>query len=778
MIFIAMMCHMNLSFASQSNEESSLIKIRTGKHAGFIRIVLEGPEKIILQGKVEKRGNNVQIIFPEIPFSIEEKKLPLQYRVDRNKIELSSGRSGKMKVFTMKNPGRLIIDLYRKRNIAKPKKGKNKTESNNSTVNIAEKNKTGKAKVSIATVKSAVKDKSPSPLLKKQKNITTPLVNVGKETYSDKRKDDYGFITREYKKTWELLQSGSAYRVIKELNRIQPEKEETIAMHHFIYGMAYSAIEDYLSAIKHFRLTYIFTKDKSLKELAYLKRAEAYLQQKLYYEAKINYTVFLEEFPSSKYEQKAHNNLAKTLSQIGFYHEAAEHFKMAGESPEVLFSYANSLQRTKRLNDAKKAYARAILADKDYPAKSPETYFLIGENMRMTGDSENAKKHLISIEKGSFQFEARLSLGLIALEENDVDEAIENLQEASISSERKIKIRALYYLAEALSLKGKPKEAIKNLEIIRKKYLNSSLYKVTLLELARLYKRVGNMKVSISLLKELVYGKHPPEEAFSELEKILIEAGRKYSSSEGGDSEFLELWNEVGLWMFDESREDFLLNIAEQLKHEGKPFLQLCSWLVKNGSTVARVKSALHIAEYNIDSGNIEKAQTYLEIAEMNSPFKSDSFFRVEARVHYKSGRYGPAILSIKNIKKGKDSDLLLLGRIISDSGEIEASYINNAVGYFESMLAESVWSAEVYIALADIIFKQGDSKRALKYYRMALKKQSDDEWTIYRIGRIVNRPESIDMFSKIQKNDTLISRAARTKIMELSLMERVEAVY
>ncbi len=785
-----MMCHINFSYASLTDKESSSIKIRAGKHPGFMRIVLEGPEQLISLGKIEKRGNDVHITFAEIPFSIEEKKLPLQYRIEGDHVVLSPGSSSKVKTFTMKDPSRIVIDLYRLKNKSeyrnkqdKPDNSIDKTkaahaETITASASTSQRNDTEKVKVKTAKNTSALKDKSPSPSLKKQKNNTTPLVNVGKEAYADNRNEAYGFITKDYKEIWKHLQSGNAYRVIKELDLIQPKNEKIIAVHHFIYGKAYHAIGDYLSAIKHFRLSYIFTKDASLKELAYLRRAEAYLQQKLYYEAKINYTVFLEKYPSSIYKQKAHNELAKTLSLIGFHKEAAEHFEKAGVNPEVLFSYANSLQRTHRLNDAKKAYARAILSDRTYPAGSPETYFLIGENMRMTGDSENAKKHLISIEKNPFQFEAKLSLGMIALEERNADEAIESLKEASISNDRKVKIRALFHLATAYSLKGNNKEAIATLEIIRKKYLNSSLYKSTLLGLAKLYKTEGNTKESISLLKELVYGKLPPEEAFSELEEILVEAGKKYSSGMDGETEFLELWNEVGLWMFDESREDFLLSVAEKLRDEGKPFLQLCAWLVKNGSAEAKAISALHIADYNIKSENLEKAHKYLEIARLHSLEKSDFFLRVEAKIHYISRKYRHAIISIQSIKKGTESDLLLLGKIIADSGELYASYIDNAIDYYESMLSDIDWPEEIYINLADIMLMQGDSEGALKYYRIALKKKPDDEWTIYRIGRIVNGPESIDMFSRMPNNDTLLGRAAKAKVVELSLIKRMQEVY
>ena len=84
---------------------------------------------------------------------------------------------------------------------------------------------------------------------------------------------------------------------------------------------------------------------------------------------------------------------------------------------------------------------------------------------------------------------------------------------------------------------------------------------------------------------------------------------------------------------------------------------------------------------------------------------------------------------------------------------------------------------AQDYVRLADIMYDT-DEEKALKYYRTAYEKNPRDEWTIYRIGLIVDMPETSTMLSKLQNGDNLLSRFAKTKLMEIDLLNKINEVY
>jgi tetratricopeptide (TPR) repeat protein len=596
-------------------------------------------------------------------------------------------------------------------------------------------------------------------------------------TERKKEDNDDDLIADKYKKLWVLLKSGKPYGVLKEIQRYKPEDIESLASHHFIFGKANESLKNYMDAVKHFRLAYIYSVKSKLKELALFKRAEMHLNLRLFYEARADYIVFIRDFPSSEYIEEAHLKLAKTLKALGLLNEAVGHFEKAGHVPQALFGRANALQRLEKVEEAHEAYGNALIADKTYPEKSPETYFLIGENMRMLGETEGAKKHLSITRYGPFKDEAIISLGLIALEESNTEAAAEKFKMASESKDKKIKVQALFNLSKVFFKEGKLKESIAVLEEIRHDHINSSMYKDTLLELSRLYKKDGRMNDSVSLLKELVYGKEPPAGTFDEIKKTLLEASEKTGDKNSEDIEFAELWNEVGQWMFDKSREDFLLGIARKLRYEGESFLKVSSWLVENASDKTRSEAALNLARYHIGAGNIDISRKYLEVA-MNSKELKDDVLKIEAKIHRFKGEQKSAFNRLLQVKKFEKDDFKLLGNLVSDLKKSEPAEVAGAVDFYEKKLNEYGGDAEDYIRLADSMFENNKKSEALKYYKIAYEKKPEDEWTLYRLGRDAGKEESEEMFSRLQKGNTLLSGLAKTKLMEINLMNRVEEVY
>ncbi|HDH04552.1 MAG TPA: N-acetylmuramoyl-L-alanine amidase [Nitrospirae bacterium] len=104
-----------LFLPSVTNSGIYFLKLRTSQHPGFLRIVLEGHESIISKGHVYQRGRNIVVAFPDTGFSIQTEKFALAYRKeDRETIIFSPGDFRGLKVFTLKHPDRLVIDVYMK----------------------------------------------------------------------------------------------------------------------------------------------------------------------------------------------------------------------------------------------------------------------------------------------------------------------------------------------------------------------------------------------------------------------------------------------------------------------------------------------------------------------------------------------------------------------------------------------------------------------------------------------------------------------------------------
>lgn len=101
-----------LLISAVSSEETYYLKLRASRHAEFLRIVLEGTKPIISRGIVYQRGKNILVRFPYASFTIQEEKAPVSYKIDKDTVLFSPGNFHKFKVFSLKYPHRLVIDVY------------------------------------------------------------------------------------------------------------------------------------------------------------------------------------------------------------------------------------------------------------------------------------------------------------------------------------------------------------------------------------------------------------------------------------------------------------------------------------------------------------------------------------------------------------------------------------------------------------------------------------------------------------------------------------------
>lgn len=95
--------------------DTSVLKLRSSHHLDFIRIVVEGEESIIENAHVYQRGTDVLVRFSTSEFAIKAEKKSLKYRrTDKKSVTFSPGDFRGLKVFTLRHPTRLVIDVHLK----------------------------------------------------------------------------------------------------------------------------------------------------------------------------------------------------------------------------------------------------------------------------------------------------------------------------------------------------------------------------------------------------------------------------------------------------------------------------------------------------------------------------------------------------------------------------------------------------------------------------------------------------------------------------------------
>lgn len=99
----------------------NVLTLRSSHHPGFLRIVLEGNESVINNAMVYQKGRNILVNFPGTDFSIQSEQVSSVFnKVDRHTVMFYPGDFKGLKVFTLKHPARLVIDVYLKEKKEEP----------------------------------------------------------------------------------------------------------------------------------------------------------------------------------------------------------------------------------------------------------------------------------------------------------------------------------------------------------------------------------------------------------------------------------------------------------------------------------------------------------------------------------------------------------------------------------------------------------------------------------------------------------------------------------
>ncbi len=765
----------------KTGDTDPTIDIRYGRHNDYQRVVIEGPHDYITTAQVNQKDKQVMVTFASQDFSLNDIQLPITYRRDKNVLIFHQDKTDTIRHRNLSGPTRLVIDFYTGNELSghkmdtKADVAADKTEVAATEPTIIEK-KEQEQRTQSEAGESVINKKT-------EKNPVNPLhaeeaqASDKQEITKEKKNSDTDFVPEQYKKLWTLLETGNNYGLLTALPEYKPENAGSVAVYHYMYGAASFGAKQYQNAIAHLRLAYIYSTNQRLKEKALSLRAKTYMTIKLYQEARADYMMLIETFPSSKKIRKSYLGLGDSLVKLGLYRKAVKAYDKAGEDAVILYHKANALQYLEKVTEAKEYYEKAKLADNTYPAKSHETYYLLGENMRMSGDLKQAAQHMSKIISGPYRDSANISLGLISLKEGNTTEAVNKFIVATNANDRKIKISALFNLALAKIKTGKLKEATAYLETIRYEYVDSYIYKDTLLALAKIYRKEKQTKRSLSLLKELVYGKQPPQDAFNELENIILDSLDQTDRDEADRMHVADIWKEVGQWLVHEKREEFLVTVSESLRNYRMPFIELSEWLIQNASQGSRGRVALNLADYYAGIGEISMAKMYITMA-MNKQLPADDVLRVEVKILSASGKRKMALDKLVEIEHIGKEDVVMLGNIMFDIRNPNSITVQKGIEFYKKVLAESDWDADAYIRLADILDASGRGSEAAEYYRIAHKKNPEDEWAIYRIGRWSDRDESEKMFSILQNGDSLISRFAKTELTRINIVNKVNEVY
>lgn len=557
---------------------------------------------------------------------------------------------------------------------------------------------------------------------------------------------------------------------IKVLSKYKADEKE-LSKYHYVYYKAYEKQRRIHEAIAHLRLSYLYALDESEKERILLERANTYYRNGYYPEAASTYRQFLRYHSKSNNKEEARLGLADTLFMQGLYLEALLNYEEGGINPRAILGKANIYQSMGRVEDAQKLYM-SVISNKEFIMKSPETLYNLAENLRMSGKLSDAKVYYNTIQDNFVRPKAYIGLGLISMNESKYDDAVKYFRLSVESTDRKTRVRALINLSDAFLKMGRNDEAKKILLDVQKNYYYIKEYDLAILKLAKIYKNEGNFKEAINYLKEISTKKSPPDEAKDEFESIILE------SMNGNIEEFLKLWNTFGRLILEPKRSKTLVQIAENLRSSGKPFLELCTWLVENGTMDVRAKCYFLLADFYADIGDVRKASENIKYVKGNS----DEILRVRAKILREKKDYQKAMNALLSIKELTPNDIVFFAELLESSKDMKKS-----VDFCEDALKKIGAPLKVYIKLADTLYRMGRENDALKFYQIvaSLKPETrkdltseDAGWTYYMVSKLSKENNFSHQINNGKSKNDIYSKSAEVVLKENDIQERMKRIF
>ncbi len=582
-------------------------------------------------------------------------------------------------------------------------------------------------------------------------------------------------LAKPLQKALELVDENRAIEALNTLSGFSPDTA-SLATYHYIYAKAYSQLGKVHNSMEHYRLAYIYSQEKSLKEIILFDRAKTYASNKYYDEAALCFKIFLRQFPESKLREKAFLELAESLYNLERFNDALMFFQKAGNSFRALYGKADALHALGRTKEAHELYLDLINNDKGYP-KSQLNLYNIGENFRLMNKFSFAKVYFAMVKEYPLRYKAEISNGLIAFVEGRMDVATKHFEFAMQSSERAVKRKAILYLSDALMKNGKMQESKARLIEIRNKYPYGKDYDEALLKLALIYKNENNYFEASSVLRELVFRKNPDKAALDELEFLLMEVKNK------NQEDFIRLWKTAGQWLLEPSRSEFISKIVGYLKPAGREYLNVCRWLIRHGTEEAKIQGNLLLAEFYASMGDITNSQKHIQHVKTTN--QSDEINRINARLFNLKGEHEKSLSTLTLINNPNIEDAILFLNIASEMPPTIKNQ-QNLVNFLENALKKIQNHPRLNIELADVLYQLGKKQEALQHYKTAISvnekhkglSSKDTDWCLYRISLLSSKNEAEELSKILQKGKDPVNRFAGAKTKENNLNERMKGLF
>jgi tetratricopeptide (TPR) repeat protein len=561
-----------------------------------------------------------------------------------------------------------------------------------------------------------------------------------------------------------LLDEKKPYEALDIITNYEPDVA-SLNYYYFAYGKALRMVKKLPLAVEKLTLAYIYSKG-DLREASLFERAKAYFDMGFYYESMINFFRFIREFPNSKDIKMAYKNLADSLFNVGLYRDALKYYELSGDDIDVAVKKANTLQVLGMIKEAYEMYRNVINKDSEYVKRFDESLYYLGENLRAMNNFSEAKRYLSMIQDNNFKYKAALSLGLIALSESNLDGASKYLNLALFSKDRKVKRKALLYLSDLNLRLKKTDKAIENLEEIRYKYPYGEEYYEALFKLSGLYRQRDDFRKSLSLLKEIIFSKSSlKREAIDGISETMASMISKNMNL------FNEAWKSVGKWLFDTTKEQNLLMIADALqKNSDMSALEIYLWLSKNGSESIRFKSFIALSSFYVDIGEVNKAEEYMKkIKDMR--YSGDDVKRIESKILFAKGIYDSSLEKLLLVSNPDEKDLEMLSRLFTHTKDIK-----KALKIYEAVLKNVKDNVNIYLNLADLYYEANRIEDALNYYRRVIALEPSNEWAIYRISLLENSDDK-NLLKRIRK-DRLLADVSNLRLREMDLNKKIKEIF
>lgn len=570
-----------------------------------------------------------------------------------------------------------------------------------------------------------------------------------------------------------LLEANKTSEAFKILSSLRPSPD-SMSEYHYVYANALKQSGSLYDSIEHLRLAGLYSPRAEMKDRILFERADAYMKMGYYPEASVYFRIFMKDFQGSSLSQAAGMGLADSLFRMGRFREALELYEKAGNEAPVQFRRANTLQAMGRAEEAYSLYISLLGQDRGYPDASHETAYFIGENFRQMGKLQDARSYLALVKDPLLKSHADLSMGRIDLHEKNLESSRQFFLSASASPDWRVRRSALLGLAEMHMNSGRTEEAEASLIEIWKNYPYGKEYDDAIFMLAGLYKKQGDARKGLPLLKELVFRRSPDKRALDEFEAMVLDA-----SERDGDT-FRQLWESVGTWLLDPSRHKALRKIADGLQYDPVELVKIHTYLSKYGPQETKADSLLALAGFYAETGDAAASSGYLR--RVTEKTMKEEIFRIRARLFLLNGEHGKALDMLSAVKKTTQKDAILLAEIVG-AGRPNPK----GTRLLEKALETNEGTTSAYITLADNLYEAGRKADAGKYYSRAVSKSEsaesagtetrDKEWALYRLSVIQDGEGAKEFLTKIAKNKGMLGNLAEIRAKEQGISERIRNV-